>query len=100
MNINTNLSIDWELKDNADNKKKVTKKEFKLEIPINSREEIKTETSNPIKETQTEIFVNSMGEQIMAVKTPFGGFQYIKVGKITNSLFSYNKAFTNIEPIK
>lgn len=67
-----------ELKDNTDNKEKTSIKE----------------------ETQTQIFVNSNGERIVAIKTSLGGVSYIKIGEVSDSLLNETKTSVNIESLE
>lgn len=85
-----NYNIDKLKKNNVDDEKiNLAKNKTKVKVFLNSEEE-------KIEETQSEIFVNSQGEQIVAIKTLSGSIQYIKIGEITDFLLNDNKTSANI----
>lgn len=96
----------YKLKDNLNNKRKISIKE-KTQTEIFIKFEEKTEAFVDSKEDldskedeiQTKTFVNAKGERIVAIKMPFGGFQYIKVGEMQDSLLN-NKTSSNIEMLE
>lgn len=94
---NTDVFINniWKSKTNKDDKK-----EMSIKQEVQTKANINSEKETPLKEeVQTETFVNSKGEKIVAIKTPFGGFRYIKIGEIDNSLLSDNKTSIDVETL-
>ncbi len=71
-------------------------------IENNNKKVIIKETFADSKEveTQTEIFVNSKGEKIVAMKMPFGSLRYIKIGEVTDFLIDNAEISTNIEALE
>lgn len=80
--------------------KKNDKKEISIKQEIQTKSNINSKKETPIKEeAQTETFVNSKGEKIVALKMSFGGFRYIKIGEVGDSLLSDNKTSIDTEAL-